>query len=138
MAFDKIRSSQPKVVKLIENSIKMDRLSHAYLFEGERGTRKFETAIYFAQLLLCTGDEKPCEVCHNCRRIKHQTHPNVYIVEPIKGSIRKKQIVDLQIEFSKTSIEPGPKVYIIKDIETINVGAANSLLKFLEEPHPNL
>lgn len=138
MAFDKIRSSQPKVVKLLENSIKNDRLSHAYLFEGERGTRKFETALYFAQLLLCTGDEKPCEVCHNCRRIKHLTHPNVYVIEPIKNSIRKKQIVDLQIEFSKTSVEPGPKVYIIKDIETINVSAANSLLKFLEEPHPNV
>jgi DNA polymerase-3 subunit delta' len=138
MAFDKIRSSQPMVVKLLENSIKNDRLSHAYLFEGERGTRKFKTAVYFAQMLLCKGEQKPCEICHNCRRIKHHTHPNLSIIEPIKGSIRKKQIVDLQTEFSKTSVEPGPKIYIIKDIETINVGAANSLLKFLEEPHPNV
>ena len=88
-------------------------------------------------MLLCKGEQKPCEICHNCRRIKHHTHPNLSIIEPIKGSIRKKQIVDLQTEFSKTSVEPGPKIYIIKDIETINVGAANSLLKFLEEPHPN-
>lgn len=138
MAFERIKSSQPKVVKLLENSFKNNRLSHAYLFEGERGTRKFETALYFAQLLLCKSDEKPCEVCSNCRRIKHGTHPNVYIIEPIKNIIRKSQIVDLQTEFSKTGVEKGPKIYIIKDVETINVGAANSLLKFLEEPHPNI
>ena len=136
MAFDKIKSSQPKVVQLLENSLKKDRLSHAYLFEGERGTYKFETALYFAQMLLCTGEEIPCLKCHNCRRIKNRTHPNVYVIEPIKNSIRKQQIIDLQKEFSKTRIEPGPKVYIIKNIETINISAANSLLKFLEEPYP--
>ncbi len=138
MAFDKIKQSQPKVVQLLENSLKKDRLSHAYLFEGESGTKKFETAIYFAQMLLCNEDEKPCLECRNCRRIQHGTHPNVYIVEPIKNTIRKQQIQDLQNEFSKTSIEPGPKIYIIRDIEKINHNAANSLLKFLEEPFPNI
>ena len=44
--------------------------------------------------------------------------------------------MDLQVEFSKTSIEPGPKMYIIRDIENINASAANSLLKFLEEHLP--
>ena len=53
MAFDTIRASQPKVVQLLENSIKRERLSHAYLFEGAKGSKKFETAIYFAQMLLC-------------------------------------------------------------------------------------
>ena len=139
MAFDKIKQSQPKVVQLLENSLKKDRLSHAYLFEGEKGTKKFETAIYFAQMLLCTNeDSKPCLECKNCKRIKHGTHPNVYIIEPVKNIIKKQQIQDLQIEFSKTSIEPGPKIYIIKNIETIHVAAANSLLKFLEEPFPNI
>lgn len=139
MAFDKIRESQPKVVQLLENSLKKDRLSHAYLFEGQKGTKKFETAVYFAQMLHCSSEEvKPCLECKNCRRIKHGTHPNVYIIEPVKNIIRKQQIQDLQMEFSKTSIEPGPKIYIIKDIETIHVNAANSLLKFLEEPYPNI
>ena len=137
MAFDKIRSSQPKVVQLLENSIKKDRLSHAYLFEGEKGTKKFETALYFAQMLSCKADKKPCLECNNCRRIANGTHPNVYIVEPVKNLIKKQQIIDLQTEFSKTSIEKGPKIYIIKNIDLINVSAANSLLKFLEEPYPN-
>ena len=139
MAFDKIKKSQPKVVQLLENSLKKDRLSHAYLFEGEKGTKKFETAIYFAQMLLCNNEEvKPCLECKNCRRINHGTHPNVYIIEPENDVIKKQQIQDLQTEFSKTSIEPGPKIYIIKDIETVHVNAANSLLKFLEEPYPNI
>jgi len=137
MAFDKIKHTQPKVVQLLENSLKKDRLSHAYLFEGEKGTYKHETAVYFAQMLLCTGEETPCQKCHNCRRIKNKTHPNVYFIEPIKNIIRKQQVIDLQREFSKTSIEKGPKIYIIKNIEKINLNAANSLLKFLEEPHPN-
>jgi DNA polymerase-3 subunit delta' len=139
MAFDTIKQSQPHVVQLLENSLKKDRLSHAYLFEGEPGTKKFDTAIYFAQMLLCKSeDNKPCQTCSNCRRIKQGIHPNVYLVEPIKNSIRKNQIQDLQMEFSKTSVEPGKKVYIIKDIDTINLSAANSLLKFLEEPFPNI
>lgn len=137
MAFDKIKDTQPKVVQLLTNSLKKDRLSHAYLFEGERGTKKYETALYFAQILLCTGEDIPCLKCHNCRRIKNNSHPNVYVIEPIKSSIRKQQIIDLQKEFSKTRVEPGPKIYIIRNIETINISAANSLLKFLEEPYPN-
>ncbi|MCF7925661.1 MAG: hypothetical protein K9L26_03915 [Candidatus Izimaplasma sp.] len=138
MAFDAIRKSQARVVQLLENSVKKGRLSHAYLFEGAIGAKQYETALYFAQMLLCQSDDKPCLTCHNCKRILHLTHPNVYVVEPIKTSIRKQQIVDLQIEFSKTSIEPGKKIYIIKDIDKIQVGAANSLLKFLEEPHDNI
>ena len=73
MAFDNIKQSQPKVVQLLENSLKKDRLSHAYLFEGEKGTKKFDTAIYFAQMLLCKAEEhKPCLVCNNCRRIRNK------------------------------------------------------------------
>jgi DNA polymerase-3 subunit delta' len=88
--------------------------------------------------LLCTEEEKPCGKCHNCRRIQNLTHPNVYVIEPIKNVIKKQQIQDLIAEFNKTSVEPGPKVYIIRNIEQIHLSAANSLLKFLEEPHPNI
>ena len=138
MAFEKLKASQPHVIKLIENSINKNRLSHAYMFEGEKGTKKYELATFFAMRLLCTNDDKPCGECHNCRRIKNNVHPNVYVIEPSRNIIKKQQITDLQTEFSKTSIEPGPKVYIIRDIETIHTAGANSLLKFLEEPHPNI
>jgi DNA polymerase-3 subunit delta' len=138
MAFETLKQSQPQVIKLLENSIQKDRVSHAYLFEGEKGTKKFEMAQYFAMRLLCVSEDKPCGTCKNCRRIAHNTHPNVYVIEPERNMIKKQQIVDLQAEFNKTSIEPGPKIYIIRNIETIHPSAANSLLKFLEEPHPNI
>jgi DNA polymerase-3 subunit delta' len=139
MAFENIKTAQKDVVQLLENSFKKGRLSHAYLFEGDKGAKQFETALYFAQMLLCTNDaDKPCLACHNCKRVMHYTHPNVYIVEPIKNTIRKHQIADLQTEFSKTAIEAGYKIYIIKDIDQIQVSAANALLKFLEEPHKDI
>lgn len=126
-------------MQLIENSIKKDRLSHAYLFDGEKGTKKFEFGLYFAMRLLCTNEgELPCGECHNCRRIQHHTHPNVHIIEPINNVVKKQQIQDLQRDFNKTSVEPGPKIYIIRNIELLHVNGANSLLKFLEEPHPNI
>jgi DNA polymerase-3 subunit delta' len=56
----------------------------------------------------------------------------------VKDTIRKNQIQDLQEEFSKTAIEPGKKIYVIRDIDKISAGAANSLLKFLEEPYPDI
>lgn len=139
MAFDSIRDSQPTVVRLLEQSVARDRLSHAYLFEGEVGTKKFETAIYFAQMLLCKAeDHRPCQQCSNCRRIRQGIHPNVMQIEPVKDTIRKNQIQDLQEEFSKTAIEPGKKIYVIRDIDKISPGAANSILKFLEEPYPDI
>lgn len=137
MAFEKLESTQQNVVKLLRNSYKKDRLSHAYLFEGERGTYKFQTALYFAQLLLCTNDDKPCGECHNCKRINNQTHPNLFIIESENGQIKKQQIIELQTEFSKTSVEKGSKIFIIKDVDKLRVESANSLLKFIEEPFPN-
>lgn len=139
MAFENIKSAQKNVVQLLENSYKKGRLSHAYLFEGDKGAKQYETALYFAQMLLCTNaDNKPCLTCRNCKRVVHHTHPNVYSVEPIKNTIRKHQIADLQREFSKTAVEDGYKIYIIKDIDQIQVSAANALLKFLEEPHKDI
>ncbi len=139
MAFDKIKQSQPHVVKLLENSLKKDRLSHAYLFEGELGTKKFETAIYFAQMLLCLNEEsRPCLECKNCRRVQNHIHPNVYIIDSNNSMIKKQEIEELQYEFAKTAIEVGPKIYIIRNIENLNQFGSNSLLKFLEEPYPNI
>ena len=139
MIFDTVKSAQKEVVKILQNSMDRQRLSHAYIFEGEAGTKKFDTALFFAARLLCEKTEdKPCGTCHNCRRIVHQTHPNLYIVRPTRRTILKESILALQEEFNKTAVEPGAKVYIIDQADTMNQYASNALLKFLEEPHPNL
>ncbi|MED4943039.1 DNA polymerase III subunit delta', partial [Heyndrickxia coagulans] len=76
------------------------------------------------------------ESCSNCLRISHGTHPDVHLVEPDGLSIKKEQIKALQQEFSKRAVESKRKLYMIADAEKMSTGAANSLLKFLEEPNP--
>jgi DNA polymerase-3 subunit delta' len=139
MAFESLKEAQKEAVKILENSYQKNRLSHAYILEGEAGTKKFDTALFFASLLLCEEDSnRPCGVCHSCKRINHLTHPNVYIVKTDKKFITKEMIRDLHDELSKTAVEDGAKIYIIEDADKMNQHAANALLKFYEEPHDNI
>ncbi|HEY9576078.1 MAG TPA: DNA polymerase III subunit delta' [Pseudobacillus sp.] len=126
---------QPIVLKMITNSLVRDRVAHAYLLDGDPGTGKKETAFYFAKSLLCEqAGGMPCNECSNCRRIDSGNHPDVHMIEPDGLSIKKQQIVFLQQEFSKTAVESKRKIYIINHADKMTASAANSLLKFLEEP----
>lgn len=128
---------QPTVLKMLKNSIKKGRLAHAYLFEGMRGTGKKDVSLLLSKSLFCTHPVDgyiPCEACHNCRRINSGNHPDIHIVEPDGASIKKQQIQSLQEEFAKTGVESKKKVYTIVHADRMTVNAANSLLKFLEEP----
>ncbi len=137
MLINDFKSTQLKVIKILMNSYNKGRLAHAYLFEGEKGTKKKEIAFYLAKLLYCEDSDKPCGKCNNCLRIEHHNHPNVLLIEPEQNTIKKEQIIYLQQEYAKTTLEPGPKVYIIKDIDKMSINAANSILKFIEEPLPD-
>lgn len=128
---------QPVALKMIKNSLQKNRLAHAYLFEGIRGTGKRETGMVLAKSLFCLSLRegcKPCEECTNCRRINHGNHPDIHVVEPDGMSIKKGQIQLLQEEFAKTGVESRQKLYMIIHADRMTVNAANSLLKFLEEP----
>lgn len=138
MSFNNYLKTQPKATKMLLNSFNKGRLAHAYLFEGERGTPKKELAINFAKLLYCEVEEKPCGMCMNCLRIEHQNHPNVLLLEPEGKTLKKEQITYLQKEYVKTTLEVGPKVYIIDQVDRMSTSAANSILKFIEEPEPNV
>ncbi|KAB2489596.1 DNA polymerase III subunit delta' [Priestia endophytica] len=128
---------QPKVMKMIENSLNKGRVSHAYLFEGGRGTGKKDVSFQMAKSLFCTNRDgaKPCSTCSNCRRIESQNHPDVHFISPEGQSIKKEQIQYLQAEFQRTGVESRKKLYIIEHVNKMTPNAANSLLKFLEEPH---
>lgn len=128
---------QPQVMTMLQNSITKNRVAHAYIFEGEKGAGKQDISKTFAKSLLCealTAGYKPCEKCRNCKRISSGNHPDVHLIERDGLSIKKEQIKSLQEEFSKKSVEADRKVYMIADADKMSVGAANSLLKFLEEP----
>lgn len=137
--WSELASYQPKVLKLLGNSIEKNRLAHAYLFEGKRGTGKKEISLLLARRFFCKNPEEytPCETCRNCKRIHSGNHPDVHLVEPDGLSIKKWQIQDLQGEFTKAGVESSRKLYIISHADKMTANAANSLLKFLEEPNAN-
>lgn len=138
MSFLEMYQTQPKVTKMLMNSFQKGRLAHAYLFEGEKGTPKREMALDFAKFIYCEQPVKPCNECINCLRIDHQNHPNVILLEPDGNTLRKEQIMYLQKEYVQTSLEEGPKLYIIDQIDKMSINAANSILKFIEEPDPHV
>jgi DNA polymerase-3 subunit delta' len=131
-----MESLQPAVMKLFYNSLKKERLAHAYLFEGGRGTGKSDAAYLLAKSYFCLeAGVKPCEECRNCKRIESGNHPDVFVIRPDGQSIKKGQIQALQEEFKKTGVESKKKLYIIFHADQMTANAANSLLKFLEEPN---
>ena len=115
------------------------RMSHAYLFEGNRGTGKHETAIWLAKALFCQKkvNGEPCNECVDCLRINQNDHLNVQVIAPIGQTIKVAQIRELQAEFSKSGFEKNLRIFIIQEADKMNQSAANSLLKFLEDPSGN-
>jgi DNA polymerase III subunit delta' len=136
--WNQLEEIQPTVLKMLKNSILRNRVSHAYLFEGIRGTGKKEVGLSLAKSLFCQNPLEgyiPCDICSNCRRIDNGNHPDFHLIEPDGLSIKKQQIQDLQDEFTKTGVESKQKIYMIIHADRMTVNAANSLLKFLEEPN---
>ncbi len=127
-------SNQASIFNILKTAKKNNRLSHAYLFYGGKGTGKKEMAYALATLFYCPNGG--CLDCPVCNTIIDGNHMNVnYIgIEDKKKSISKEQITDLQEEYSKTSFVDGVRVYIVDGIDTATVQAQNSLLKFIEEP----
>ncbi len=89
----------------------------------------------FVQALFCTAEgEDACGECLECRKVLHGNHPDLHQISPDGATIKIDQIRDLQRIFSYRSESGNPKAYIIEHADKMTVQAANSLLKFLEEP----
>ncbi len=134
--WSEVAQVQPLASRIITNSIKKGRISHAYLLHGERGTGKGAIALLIAKGLFCSNKQgtEPCNECNNCKRIASGNHPDVHWIEPDGQSIKIEQVRNLQKEFTYSGLESNQKVYVIKDADTLTVNAANRILKFLEEP----
>lgn len=114
-----------------KQTILKNRLAHLYLISGPRGSGKSQLVDDVSYMIL--NKDKP-DSPHFKLQIKERRIPNMMVIEPEGLSIKKEQILALQAEFSKSSLVSGPRIYVIKNIEKISVAAANSLLKFMEEP----
>lgn len=128
---------QPEISALFSKLIKNNQLQHAYIFEGVSGSGKYEMAKWLAKALNClnqTEEGAPCQACNQCMRIEHEEHPDVTMVEPDGLSIKVDQVRAIKEEFSKGGMESRRKILIIKEMDKMTPSAANSLLKFIEEP----
>jgi DNA polymerase III subunit delta' len=119
------------------------RVHGAYLIEGAAGSGARELGIWFARLLLCTSSEPdPCERCPGCRKARldpesgRPLHPDWALVTPDGSTMKVEQVRQLLRHLSLVANEGGRRVALLQDAETLNVNAANALLKTLEEPPP--
>ena len=138
---DNFKSQQPIAYKIITNSIKNDRLSHAYLFETNGYKFSKDFIISFVKTLLCPHhyvNSNNCKQCHICEKIDKNIYSEFKIIERDGMWIKKEQLLELQKNFKTKGVESNYKVYVINNAEYLNQSSSNSLLKFLEEPQDNI
>ncbi len=126
---EKYKDSQKIFYNYFMTSYDKKRISHAYLIETNNVSYSYSLAIDLAKFLLCDGvfDEKICDL------IDSGNYPNLKIIG-LGSDVKKGEIVSLKNDFSMKSIDERRLVYILTNTEMMNKSAANSLLKFLEEP----
>ena len=125
---------QDFIVKTLKNQIKTDKLTHAYLFCGPRGTGKTSTAKIFTKAVNCTHthDGNPCEMCAECVAL---SEANTDIVEiDAASNNRVEEIRDLREKVQFSPLIGKYKVYIVDEVHMLTESAFNALLKTLEEP----
>ena len=116
-------------------AIKENRLPHAVIIEGEKGTGRHTLAGFLTRAFLCFGEEKPCGACESCRLAGAGSHPDIYIAAPEDGkkNITVAQIRSLRNEaYVKPHIANG-RAFIIDMADTMNEQSQNALLKVLED-----
>jgi len=127
---------QPICCKILNKALTTNAISHAYLIETNGYSKSKDLALTFAKALLCVN--KNCTHCNQCKQIDENNFPELHIIEPDGSEIKKKQLIDLQEEFSKKALSGTRKVYIINQAERLNNTSANSILKFLEDPQKDI
>lgn len=126
---------QDVIVKTLKNVIKNDKLSHAYLFTGPRGTGKTSSAKLFAKAINCLNnkDGDSCNECENCKSFNNNSNPDIIEIDAASNN----GVDEIREIKNKVSLVPSMskyKVYIIDEVHMLSIGAFNALLKTLEEP----
>jgi DNA polymerase-3 subunit delta' len=134
-------------IDMLHRTVAAQQVHHAYLLSGPQHIGKTLLAQRFAQTLLCTGSSDarealldPCNTCLSCRKVLHSNHPDVHVIArpPDKQFILIEQIRALQSDCARKTLEGRYNVFILLNAHEMNVQAANSLLKTLEEPEPGV
>ncbi|MDD2518721.1 MAG: hypothetical protein PHI05_00780 [Bacilli bacterium] len=136
--FSKYREEQPIAYQILNNTIKKQNISHAYLFISNNYSKTMDFAITFAKEIILK-DITDNQVKENiANQINNGTYNNLILIDP-EGIIIKKEVVEnLQKELSNKSIDGNKRIYIINNCEKLNTQSSNSILKFLEEPEEDI
>ena len=112
-------------------------LPHAFLFYGLKGIGKKKMALDFVSWLFCSASQKQnqaCLACPSCKKILNHNHPDLFLIDPEDENIKIETIRELLPMLAFSPLEASFKVVIINQAHQLTMGAANSLLKTLEEP----
>lgn len=131
------KEEQLLAYNLLYGDIENNCVTHAYLIDENNYSKAYEMVLSFVKEILC---DKLNEIdSYNvCKRIDSGNYPEIKIINADGMYIKKQQIIELQQDFSRVAIEGNKRIYIIKDCEKMRAEAANSMLKFLEEPDDNI
>lgn len=131
--FDEV-VGQKYILQTIKNAIEHNKIAHAYLFSGPRGTGKTTLAKLLAKGVNCSAEHnRPCNDCDNCKAIASGTYPDVIEIDAASnnGVDEIREIID-KVKYAP--IAGKYKIYIIDEVHMLSTGAFNALLKTLEEP----
>ncbi len=133
-SFEDVKGQDP-VVQTLKNQITSDRIGHAYLFCGTRGTGKTSIAKIYARAVNCEHpiDGSPCNQCASCRSILEGSSMNVVEIDAASNN-GVENIRDIREQVQYPPTEGKYRVYIIDEVHMLSIGAFNALLKTLEEP----
>jgi len=121
-------------IDLLKRQHLAGRLPQSLLLTGPLNAGKGTLAQYWAQFLNCVGQTKPCGRCLSCRKVISGNHPDVRILDDDHQALKIDQIRALQHELSLSPVEGQYRVAVLCNFERATTGAANALLKTLEEP----